>query len=131
MGLWDYGSQREWREMVLQLDTDMSILTALIKQIKFVPSSCHGGNGENWGEVGAGLPSLTSEPAAQQRAQKGGDRDKVFYSPAYQVGFLRGLSGASAGFAWEHFLKKSLHRCYAFPCGDAGPLPPGMVWTGQ
>lgn len=53
------------------------------------------------GEVGAGLPSLTSEPAPQQRAQrtKDGDRDRVFYSPTYQVGFLSGLWGASAGFA--------------------------------
>lgn len=50
--------------------------------------------------MGVGLPSLTSEPAPYQRAQKAGDRaNKVFYSPTYQVGFLKWLSGASAGFA--------------------------------
>ena len=68
-------------DVVLQLDAAMSVLIALIRQIKILPFVCHEGNSENGGEAGVGLPSLTVSLHPTSKAQKNGDRDNtVFFS---------------------------------------------------
>ena len=117
VGMWE---PARGEEVVLQLDAAMSVLIALIRQIKILPFVCHEGNSENGGEAGVGLPSLTVSLHPTSKAQRNGDRDNmVFFStnassqfPTHQA--QRGES-----------LKQILAQKLCLHLGDTSSLPSG------